>query len=287
MFIGTITGVAGASFSTKLLSTLQFPNNFLAIFSLGAAGILISWIFLALTREPVNPNHVARRTQREFLASLREILKKKYLFRRFLIARLLLAFGSMGSGFITISAVRSWEVSDATVGIYTALLLTGQGIGVLFLSLLADRKGHKLSLELVGLASALSFACVWLAKDPVLFFPAFILLGISFGGLTVSGLLVVLEYADPNRRPTYVGIAGFVVGIASVIAPLIGTALAEINFSWVFGLSVLMSLVGMIGLHFWVREPRFAPEISNSRMETDSDRARADNYKAGNPSHHP
>lgn len=264
MFIGTITGVAGASLSTRLLSTLQFPNNFMVIFSLGGAGILISWIFLSLTREPVKQNHIPHRTQREFMAGLREILNKKYLFRRFLLARLLLGFGSMGSGFITISAVRTWQVSDGTVGIYTALLLAGQGVGVLFLSLLADRKGHKLSLELVGLASALSFACVWLANDPVLFFPAFFLLGISFGGLTVSGLLVVLEYADPNRRPTYAGIASFVVGVASVIAPLIGTALAEISFSWVFGLSVLMSIAGMIGLHFWVREPRFAPEITSS-----------------------
>jgi MFS family permease len=286
MFLGTITGVAGASLSTRLLSTLQFPNNFLAIFAIGTGAIMLSWVFLMMTREPVPPNHIPRRTQREFMAGLGEILKKKYLFRRFLIARLLLAFGSMGAGFITISAVRLWGVSDGTVGLYTALLLAGQGFGVLFLSLLADRKGHKLSLELVGLASALSFTCVWLANDPVLFFPAFFLLGVSFGGITVSGLLVVLEYADPNRRPTYAGIASFVVGISSVIAPLIGTALAEINFSWVFGLSVLMSLAGMIGLHFWVREPRFAPEISNSRMGTDSDRAREDKPKAGNANHH-
>jgi MFS family permease len=264
MFIGMITGVAGASLSTRLLSTLEFPNSFMAIFSLSTAGIMLSWIFLVLTREPVNPNHTQPRTQREFVKGVGEIIKKKFLFRRFLIARVLLALGSMGSGFITISALRTWQVSDGTVGVYTALLLTGQGLGVLFLSLLADRRGHKLSLELVGLASALSFAFVWLAKDPVLIFPAFFLLGFSYGGITVSGLLVVLEYADPNRRPTYAGIASFGVGLANVFAPLIGTALAEISFSWVFGLSVVLSLVGWIVLHFWVREPRYASEISNS-----------------------
>jgi MFS family permease len=264
MFIGMITGVAGASLSTRLLSTLEFPNSFLAIFSLGTAGIMISWIFLVLTREPVNPNHTLPRTQREYVKGVGEIIKKKFLFRRFLIARTLLALGTMGSGFITISALRTWQVSDGTVGVYTALLLAGQGLGVLFLSLLADRKGHKLSLELVGIASAISFAFVWLAKDPVLIFPAFLFLGISYGGITVSGLLVVLEFADPNRRPTYAGIASFGVGLANIIAPLIGTALAEFSFSWVFGLSVVLSLVGWIVLHFWVREPRYAPEISGS-----------------------
>lgn len=264
MFIGMITGVAGASLATRLLTNIEFPNNFVAIFSLGTAGILISWIFLMLTREPVSANHRPRRTQREFMASLVQIIKKRYLFRRFLIARLLIALGLMGSGFITLAALRTWQVSDGTVGIYTALLLTGQGVGVLFLSLLADRRGHKLSLELVGLASAISFALVWLAKDPVLIFPAFFLLGFSYGGITVSGLLVVLEYAEPDRRPTYVGIAGFGVGIANIIAPLIGTALVEISFSWVFGLSVALSLAGMISLRYWVREPRFAPEITGS-----------------------
>jgi len=264
MFIGTITGVAGAFFSIQLLSSLQFPDNFLAIFTLGAAGILISWIFLTFNREPVKKNPITRRTQREFLAGLREILKKKYLFRRYVIARLLLDFGFMGTGFITISAVRLWQVSDGTVGTYTVIQLAGQGIGILLLGLLADRKGHKLSLEFSALATALSFACVWLAPDPFFYYPAFLLLGISFGGLTISGSLVVLEYADHSRRPTYVGIAGFGAGIVSLVAPLLGTAIAAIGYSWLFGLSALISTIGMIGLHFWVREPRFAPEIRDS-----------------------
>jgi len=264
MFIGTITGVAGAFFSIQLLSSLQFPDNFLAIFTLGAAGILISWIFLTFNREPVKKNPITRRTQREFLAGLREILKKKYLFRKYVIARLLLDFGFMGTGFITISAVRLWQVSDGTVGTYTVIQLAGQGIGILLLGLLADRKGHKLSLEFSALATALSFACVWLAPDPFFYYPAFLLLGISFGGLTISGSLVVLEYADHSRRPTYVGIAGFGAGIVSLVAPLLGTAIAAIGYSWLFGLSALISTIGMIGLHFWVREPRFAPEIRDS-----------------------
>ncbi len=287
MFIGMITGVAGAYFSIQLLKSLQFPANFVAIFSLGAVGILISWIFLAFIREPVKQNPVTRRTQREFLAGLRELLKKKYLFRRFVIARLLLDFGLMGSGFITISAVRLWQVSDGTVGIYTAIQLAGQGIGVLFLGLLADRKGHKLSLEFSALATALSFACVWFAPDPFFYYPAFLLLGLSYGGLMISGELVVLEFADHSRRPTYVGIAGFGAGIVSLVAPLLGTAIVGIGYSWLFGLSALMSMAGMIGLHFWVREPRFAPEIRDSRMGTDANSAQVDNSNSGSASHHP
>lgn len=263
MALGTITGVAGAAFSTRLLSTLAFPDNFQSIFTLGAAGIFVSWVFLLLTREPVKKGQVQRRTQREFLDSLVEILRKKYLFRRFLIARLLLGFGTLGAGFITISAVNLWGVSDGTVGIYTAIQLAGQGMGVLILSLLADRKGHKLSLEFSALASAISFACVWFASDPIVYYPAFLLLGISYGGQMISGILVVLEYADHTRLPSYIGIASFGVGVVSLLAPLLGTILAEIGYSWAFSLSVIMSIVGLLGMHFWVREPRFAPEIRN------------------------
>jgi MFS family permease len=264
MALGTITGVAGAAFSTRLLSTLEFPDNFLAIFSLGAAGIITSWIFLHLIREPLRQDHATHRTRREFLNSLADILRKKYLFRRFLIARLLFGFGTLGAGFITVSAVNLWGVSDGTVGIYTAIQLAGQGIGVLFLSLLADRKGHKLSLEVSALASAISFACVWFGSDPILYFPTFFFLGVSYGGQMISGLLVVLEYADQSRLPTYIGIASFGVGVVNILSPLLGTILAEIGYSWAFSLSVVMSFVGLSGLHFWVREPRFAPEIRDS-----------------------
>ena len=249
--------------------------------------MLISWVFGSLIREPVRRHQTPRRSQREFLVGVTEILKKHHNYRRFLFTRLLFGFGVMGSGFITIAAIRTWQVSDATVGVYTALLLVGQALGTLSLGLLADRQGHKLSFEIVAFVSLLAFAFAWLAPSPTYFFPAFFLLGIANGGLMVSGNLLTMEFADPERRPTFIGITAFGIGVVGVLAPLIGTAISAVSFSWIFAISAVINVFALIGMRFWVQEPRFAPEISISRMETDSAHARADNSEAGNANHHP
>ena len=258
IFLGTMMGIGGAALSTRILSVIQFPNNFMVIFSFSAGAILLSWFFLSLTREPVKIHRTPRRSQREFFVGVTEILRKYHNFRRFLITRLLFSLGAMGSGFITLSAIRTWSVSDATVGIYTAMLLVGQALGTLALGLMADRKGHKQSFEIVAFASLLAYSFVWLGPSPAYFFPAFFLLGIANGGLIISGILVTMEFADPERRPTFIGITSFGIGVVGMLAPLIGTVLSTVSLSSIFALGMFINLIALFAMRFWVQEPRFA-----------------------------
>ena len=53
LFVGAGTGVLGASLSSWLLENYPFPLNFAYVLTIAAIGITVSWVFLALTREPV------------------------------------------------------------------------------------------------------------------------------------------------------------------------------------------------------------------------------------------
>jgi MFS family permease len=125
------------------------------------------------------------------------------------------------------------------------------------LGFLADRFGHKLSMELGLLALTLGFAIAWLAPAPEWYYVAFALFGVVSGALFVSGILIVMEFSGPERRPTYVGIANTGVGIVGALAPLLGAALAEIAYGWVFAASALIGLVALALMRWWVREPRW------------------------------
>lgn len=256
MFIGAGLGAVGASLSAWLLKTYPFPQNFVYCFAIAAAAINISWLFLALTREPVQAVQTPRRENRQYLAELRPLLRQDHNFRRFLVARLLLALSGMGTGFLTVSAIQRWGISDSTVGWYTAATLLGQTFGNLVFGLLADRHGHKLTLELSGAAALLSFGLAWLAATPAWFFAVFVLQGVSNGGILVSGIMVVMEFSPPHRRPTYAGLANTLTGLVSAAAPLLGTLIAGINYSALFALSTFVALVGMLLMRYRVREPR-------------------------------
>lgn len=256
-FIGTGTGALGGLFSGWLLANFPFPLNFAYTFAVAATGITVSWLFLALTREPVQPVQKPRQSTRQFWVDLRGIVRRDDNFRHFLLGRSMLALAGMGQGFITVAALDRWAIPDQTVGGYTAAMLLGQTAGTLFFGFLADRRGHKLSLEFAALAGLLAYALAWLAPAPAWYYGVFALLGLQFGGILVSGILVVLEFAAPARRPTYVGLANTGVGVVGVLAPLLGAGLASVAYGWLFALSAAAGLAAFFLLHWAVEEPRW------------------------------
>ena len=267
MFIGAGTAAAGAALSTWLLETFPFSQNFVVTFAIAAAGITISWVFLASTREPEQAVVAPRKSNRQFLAGLPTIVRRDHNYRRFLVARSLLALGGLGTGFITVSAIYRWEIADGVVGIYTAVFMVGQTAGNLGFGLLADRYGHKLSLEIGALASAFAFLLALVAPSPGWIYAVFVLLGINTSALLVSGIMVNMEFSPPERRPTYVGLANTAIGISGMAAPLLGAWLASHSYDWLFGVSAAVSLVALVALHWWVKEPRFAETLQLSQIE--------------------
>ena len=263
MFIGAGMAALGAGFSTQILKGFPFPTNFVCAFAIAAAGISLSWIFLALTREPIQRTDTPRQSQRQFWTGLPGIVRHDQNFRRFLVARLLLALGGMGSGFVTVAAVQRWHVPDSTVGLFTASLLIGQTVGNLSFGFLADRFGHKMSLEVGALAAFFAFALAWVAPSPGWQYLVFALLGITSSAIIVSGILMVMEFSAPERRPTYVGLANTGTGLVSMVAPLIGAWLAGIGWGWLFAVTAGTNLAALAALHWGVQEPRRAGGASS------------------------
>ena len=260
-FIGTGLGALGAIFSGWLLVTYPFPVNFAYAFLVAAIAITASWFFLALTREPVYK--VAKTVPSELPSSWSKtvaIVRGDHNFRNFLNARSLMNLSRMGAGFLTVAAVTQWQTSDGVVGLFTAAMLIGQTVANLGAGMVADRWGHKLSLELGLWASTIAFLLAWWAPTEVWYYAVFFLIGAAGGVNFVSGVLVVMEFSTPEHRPTYIGIGNTASGITSAIAPLIGGVLALLGYNWLFAVSVIVGLIAIAALHFTVREPRHQTE---------------------------
>ena len=260
-FIGTGLGAIGAIFSSWLLEVYPYPVNFAYAFAIAALSITVSWFFLALTREPVKRVSPQQAQQsRQSSKKIAAIVRGDINFRNFLLVRLLINISRMGTGFLTVAAVLQWQVPDSTVGIYTMVMLVGQTAGTLVAGVLADRWGHKLSMELGLVASTLAFGLAWWAPAPEWYYVIFFLTGISAGMSVVSSLLIVMEFSLARHRPTYVGVGNTVSGIGSAIAPIIGGVLAEISYSGLFGVSAVVGLISLVFLRVSVTEPRHITE---------------------------
>ena len=255
-FIGTGMGTAGALASGRILSHFAFPWNFVGVFGVAAAAITISWVFLAFVREPEQRTEVSEENRRPMRDRTRSILQQDTNFRHFLIYRVAIVTGAMGTGFITVVAIQRWAVADGTVGYYTAMLLLGQTCGSLLAGILADRYGHKAPLTIGALAQIAGFSVALVGGDPASYYLVFALIGFSVGIHVVSGTLVALEFSEPAQRPTYVGMSNTSAGLASAFAPLIGGYLASSGYQLLFVACIVVGCGALVWLLIGVRDPR-------------------------------
>ena len=117
------------------------------------------------------------------------------------------------------------------------------------------------------MATTLGYALTWLAPAPEWYFVSFILFGIGSSAVIGAAMLVVMEFCEPVRRPTYIGITSTSVGVVGIVAPLIGAAPASLGYNWLFAVCVVIDAVALILMRWWVREPRWIAEVRSQNIE--------------------
>lgn len=256
-FIGNGSGILGALALPIVLNQFGFPLGFVLSFAIAAGLIFLSWIFISLTREPAVYNNKPRVSELEYMRSLPAVLRRDRNFRMYLLAQIIFSLSGMATGFLIVYTAQTWNLPDADASGFTVALQIGLALANLFFGFLADRKGHKLSLEICFALSVLSLALALVAPNPGWFFLVFFLRGAVNAGMFISGISIVYEFTDPENRPTYIGLANTIPGIAGTIAPIIGGwMVGAVSYQAMFILSAAIGVVGWALLRFAVHEPR-------------------------------
>ncbi len=256
-FIGYGSGILGALAVPFVLEKYTFPGGYVFSFAVTGALIFLSWIFISLTREPAVYSSKPAVSQLDYLRSLPAILHKDRNFRMYLLAQVVFALSSMAAGFLVVYAVQNWDLPDSVASEFNVALQIGLALANLFFGFLADRKGHKLNLEICFLLSTLASVMAIIAPSPLWFYPVFFVGGVIRAGAFISGISIAYEFTDAENRPTYIGLANTIPGVAMSIAPLIGGWLAGvINYRVMFLVSAIFGAVSWVLLHSAVHEPR-------------------------------
>lgn len=256
-FVGNGAGILGALAAPFVLERSDFPDGFVLAFAIASVLIFLSWIFISQTREPAVPSSKPRVSQLDYLRSLPDVLRKDRNFCMYLLAQVIFSLSGMATGFLVVYTVRTWNLPDAQASGFTIALQVGLALANLFFGFLADRTGHKLSLEICLLVSVLLLGVAIIAPNPAWFFMVFFLRGAVNAGTMISATSIVYEFTDAENRPTYIGLANTIPGIFGSIAPIIGGWVAgAISYQAMFILAAVIGVIAWALLHFAVREPR-------------------------------
>ena len=257
--LGTLMGFAGAFFVGIILDDFGFPQNFATLFFVAAVFMGISWIGLALNREPESHIVKAHIPISHYFRQLPAVLRSNHNFRRFLLSYSVGRFSLMGTSFFIVFGNDTFGLSGAEVGALTAVLLGSQAVMQLAFGWLGDRRGHKFNLTIFAFATGLAALSASIASNALSLIPAFILLGTALAADRISHLNIVLEFAVPEDQPTYIGLTNTLLAPVVFLAPIFGGWVAGIGFQTLFLMMLICGAIGGLLLTIWVNEPRHIP----------------------------
>jgi MFS family permease len=265
-FFGTQAAVANLFISAAavgagyLLESFKAPFNFVACFLIACLFFSLSWMALALTREPADYDKVIGEKPIPLWQGAGEILKRDKNFNWFLTARVLSQFATMGFAFYIVYALRRFHMDPVTAGYLTATLTVSQTIANAAMGWLGDRVGHRLMLIIGATSAVLSSLLAWFAPSLVWFFPIFVLTGFTNVSIWTNGMTMTVDFSSESERPFYIGLAQTLTAPATILAPLIGGWIADTQgFVSTFGWSAILSVAMALILIFLVKEPRKIP----------------------------
>lgn len=251
-----IGGGLSAVLAGLLLEWYEAPLNFTLCFILAGIAMMLSFFFLALTREADNPPADAVPPVNAFWHQFGGILARDANFRWFLVARSLLQLAVMASGFYAVYAVRFHSMSEGVAGLMTGVFMGTQIAANPLLGWLGDRLGHRLVMGLGAYAAAAAALLAWLAPDVNWFYVVFALAGVANIASWTTPLPLTLEFGAKAEKPAYIGLANTLVAPSTFLAPLIGGWLADsAGYPTTFAVSAVCGLIAAAVLQLLMRDP--------------------------------
>ena len=264
--LGALMGIVGAYFVGRILEAYLFPNNFALLFALSLLFGGISFIGLALNREPPSESVKERIPLKNYLRQLPDILRshpnyRRFIISRFIISRSILLLGTMATGFYMVYGTETFATDNTSIARLTALLtgvlIGAQAVTNLIWGFIGDKWGHKTVLVSAAFILMLAALSAYVANSQAWLVVTFILLGTYLAAEQVSALNIILEFCAPEDRPTFIGLTNTLLAPLFAFAPLLGGWLVTVSsFQTLFICTLVAAALGGLSLSLWVKEPR-------------------------------
>lgn len=272
--LGSFLGIGGAAIATLILSSsaIGYPNNFALCFTLTFSVMVVSFICLALAREPRRiPHPPEQRAQRKAAGEsgprgwLR-ILRQDRDFRMLLIANAITGSAGMAVGLYAVAAKTTAHLTDAQASIQNNVLALSSALSYFLLGWLGDRSGHRLVLEVGALATGAAAFLAFFADSQLLFIGVFLLTGLGLSAIFLAQLAFVVEFGTPEARPTYIALSAVAYAPFATFAPLLGGWLADhFGYSPAFLLAGVLGVAGLVFYRLLVPDPRMQAQRTAAR----------------------
>jgi MFS family permease len=264
--LGGLAGIGGASVAAALIANVAWPLNFALCFLLTFGTFVVSFILLALGREPArrlrehaegNAELGMQERTRHELHDIWTLLRGDRGLQKLLVSNGLAGTATMAGALYAVAALHRGGLHDAEVGVESTVLFVASTVGYFLWGTIGDRFGHRATLIYGSACAALAAITALWAHGFWAYAVVFLLLGLNLAATMMAAFTFIAEFGPEERRPTYVALAAVGYAPLAIGAPLLGGFLADAwGYVPVFIISAIAGAAATIAFQTWVPDPR-------------------------------
>ncbi|MEN8193264.1 MAG: MFS transporter [Bacteroidota bacterium] len=250
-FLSSIGVLISALVVRFILRQLEYPQNYIIMFSAASALLFIATFGFLMIKE--RPSEIKKGSENfiHILKSIPSIIKNDSNLRNLVISVNLLAISFTLIPFYISLVKTNYSLDETTIGNFLLFQIIGMIISNLFWMRITKSKGFKGIFKMTIILYALLpiVALIFSEFIPIEYFGVvFLVVGASISAYKISGESILIEISNENNRPLYSGIYG-TFNLTMVIFPLIiGLLLAKLGFYPIFILSSLLTISALFFL---------------------------------------
>lgn len=256
-------GIGGGLLVRYVLDAVAFPGNYALLYGLASLVLYLGWVAFLFVKEPrVAPVREPAVERGPVLREAMVLLRSNRSFTLYIVSRAFLIVSFAGTAFFPVYLVETHGLPDSITGVFALITAATFVVVNPALGWLADRKGYKpvFIVSFISLGTASLLGAANLATPG-----AFVLIVLTALSQSVNmfAFNMTVEFAPPGQVPTYIGVSGLIIGLAALLALLVGQLVDRFGYAAVFWVTGVTAVLGLLVMQFGVEEPRVAQRRLN------------------------
>lgn len=254
--LGGVLGFTAALVAEHIIRTSEFPQGIQLCFWICFVLSFISIFFVAFLKEEEYPHPDSRTSLWATVSEIPGVIRGDRAYARFLVTRCVLAFSTLGIGFVVVDGLLKGVLRPSDAALLAAVFILSQAMLGFVLGTIGNYLGWKVVvviggvLILVGMAGALLGGAL----------PVYIITFVALGGANAMTILadpnMSIELAPTKRTSLYLGTTSTALAPFFIAGPLLAGGLAAaIGYEVVFVIAGVLAILGII-LALMMPEPR-------------------------------